>query len=167
VWTDGHSACIRVVGRANFALSVDFQKLLHYLQNSGHPDPLLDLSACELMDSTFLGMLAHEARDVIARRDQPAPGLNLLNPRPGVRQVMEDLGVAPLFRFVEQADCPAGFEAAPASSPASRTELARLSLEAHEELMALNPANVAKFQDVACFLAEELRHAAAPRPAAH
>jgi len=34
--------------------------------------------------------------------------------------------------------------------------LTRACLEAHETLMAINPENVARFKDVAMFLAEDL-----------
>ena len=46
-------------------------------------------------------------------------------------------------------------EAGPCS--ASKLDIARTSLAAHELLMALHPANVDKFKDVAEFLAEDLK----------
>jgi hypothetical protein len=44
---------------------------------------------------------------------------------------------------------------APASP--TREEVQRTCLEAHQLLMEINPANVAKFKDVAAFLAEDLK----------
>lgn len=35
--------------------------------------------------------------------------------------------------------------------------MARTSLEAHQTLMKINPANIPKFKDVAEFLAEDLK----------
>jgi len=37
-------------------------------------------------------------------------------------------------------------------------QITRTSLEAHQTLMAMNPDNVARFKDVAQFLAEDLKN---------
>ena len=48
----------------------------------------------------------------------------------------------------------------------SRAEISRTCLEAHQTLMGLNPANVAKFKDVAQFLAEDVKRLEAEGAAA-
>jgi anti-anti-sigma regulatory factor len=158
VWAGDAGGCVRVVGRANFALSVDFRKLLRHLQSAGHARLLLDLSECQIMDSTFLGVLAFEANQ-LATRAEPAGAarVELLNVKPSVRETITDLGIARLFQFLERDLGAEEFKAAPVSATASPEEFARTSLEAHELLMALHPANVAKFKEVARFLAEELK----------
>jgi anti-sigma B factor antagonist len=162
VWVGEHAACVRVTGRANFALSVDFRKLLQHLQSAGHPRVAIELSACQLMDSTFLGVLAHEAgQRVVKAGDRDEPGLELWNPGERVRELVEDLGIAHLFRIVIQDTAQASFDPAPAAPGASREELTRTCLEAHELLMALNPANVPKFKEAARYFAEELKRPAA------
>ena len=165
VWVGEHAACIRVTGRANFALSVDFRKLLQQLADTGHPHVALELSACQLMDSTFLGVLAHAAgQRAVKAGDRSEPGLELWNPGPNLRELIEDLGVAHLFRIVDRDTAAATFVPAPAAPGASREELTRTCLEAHELLMALHPANVAKFQQAAKYFAEELKRGAAAGP---
>jgi hypothetical protein len=163
VWTGKESACIRVAGRATVAASVDLRQLLRRLRESGLRRILLDLSECQAMDSTFLGVLAHEASHPSGGAVAPPPSpMELLNTPGSLRETIEDLGVASLVRFV---DCDPGqhtFEPAASGDPASRTELTRTSLEAHEALMALHPANVARFQDVARFLAGELERTREP-----
>jgi anti-anti-sigma regulatory factor len=163
VWTGKEAACVRVTGRATFAVSVEFRKLLRRLWESGLHRILLDLSECLGMDSTFLGVLAHEVSHPSGTAvAATAPVFELLNTPKSVRETIEDLGVAPLFQFVE---CDPGqhtFEPVASTSPASRTELTRTSLEAHEALMALHPTNVARFKDVARFLAGELESADEP-----
>jgi anti-sigma B factor antagonist len=162
VWVGQHAACIRITGRANFALSVEFRKLLQHLHGTGHPNVALDLSACQLMDSTFLGVLAHEAGERMVRvGDQSEPGLELWNPGANLRELIDDLGVAHLFKFLDRDTAAQTFDPAPAAAGASREELTRTCLEAHELLMALNPANVAKFQQAAKYFAEELKRGAA------
>ena len=167
VWVGEHAACIRVTGRANFALSVDFRKLLQHLQAAGHSRVALELSACQQMDSTFLGVLAHAAAQrAVKEGDRNEPGMELWNPGANLRELIEDLGVGHLFKIIDRETAAETFTPAPAAPGASREELTRTCLEAHELLMALQPANVAKFQQAAKYFAEELKRsaAAAPRP---
>jgi anti-anti-sigma factor len=162
VWAGDQAACVRVTGRANFALAVEFRKLLRHLQAGHGGRVLLDLSECQMMDSTFLGVLAFEAKQrAEANGNGKGAGLELLNANPTVRELIEDLGIGPLFTFVERDVSQAAFTAAPSSGSASSEELNRTCLEAHELLMALHPDNVAKFKDVAAFFAEELRQGGA------
>jgi anti-sigma B factor antagonist len=168
VWTGPGFACIRVTGRANFNISVDFRRLLRRLAATGQERILIDLSECRLMDSTFLGTLAFEAGQLKRRAGVPGgPKLELLNSNPTVRELIEDLGVAQLFNFVERDLTEEEFKAAPPVDAASPVELTRTCLEAHELLMALHPANVAKFKDAAAFLAEELRRSPSPATPPH
>ncbi len=161
IWTGAHAACIRVTGRANFATSVDFRKLLQHLWDAEHLHVALDLSECQGMDSTFLGVLAHAASQRMKPDgDHAEPGLELWNPSERVRELIADLGVAHLFKMTTREAVQETFAAAPALPGASREELTRTCLEAHELLMALNPANIPKFQDAARFFAEELQRTA-------
>jgi anti-anti-sigma factor len=161
VWRGGRTACVRVSGRANFALSVQFRKLLQALRAAGHQLLLLDVSGCPFMDSTFLGVLAYEANNLAAKSTNGVqPGIELLNAQPNVRDIIQDLGVAHLFRFSERDLSRTDFKDVPVTGEANVSDLNRTCLEAHELLMALHPANVEKFRDVAQFFAEELKNSA-------
>lgn len=158
VWVGEHTACVRVTGRATFTLSVDFRKLLQHLRAAGHARVAIELSQCLGMDSTFLGVLAHEdGLRLVPQGDHAEPGLELWNPGERIRELIEDLGIAPRFKVVTCETAEAAFAPAPATDAASREELARTGLEAHELLMALNPANIPKFKEVARYFAEELQ----------
>jgi anti-sigma B factor antagonist len=159
VWTGEQSACIRIAGRANFALSVQFRQLLKHLREAGHTRVLLDLSGCAFMDSTFLGILAFESNSMAARgADGVQPRMELLNAGSSVREIIQDLGISHLVSFAERDLSKTEFKDVPESSQASVTDLTRTCLEAHELLMALHPENVEKFRDVARFFAEELKN---------
>lgn len=159
VWVGVQNACIRIAGRANFALSVQFRQLMRHLREGGHSRVLLDLSDCTFMDSTFLGILAFESNSMAAKDAGGVhPRMELLNPRPDIREIIQDLGVSHLVSFADQDLSKTEFKDVPESGKTSALDLNRTCLEAHELLMALHPANVEKFRDVARFFAEELKH---------
>jgi anti-anti-sigma regulatory factor len=169
VWVEARdsTAWIKVTGRASFTWSVGFKDLVLRLCDVGYTRFVLDLSACLLMDSTFLGVLA----GLGSKFHQPAPGgqqawIELLNPNPRVLDLLDNLGVAHLFH-VRTGASPATDQLRHLEQPqeaADPVALARASLEAHQTLMNLNPANVPKFKDVAEFLAEDLKKLEAQRP---
>jgi hypothetical protein len=153
-------ACIRIVGRANFVSGTELKTLINELLARGCPYFVLELSECVLMDSTFLGILAGFG---LKLKGTQGPGgssaIELLNPNTRIKELLEDLGVLHLFYLNT---------GAPASPPEAkqedhvavnptREEITRSCLEAHQILMGINPQNVAKFKDVAAFLAEDLK----------
>jgi anti-sigma B factor antagonist len=158
VWVGEQCACIRIAGRANFALSVQFRQLIKHLRDDGHSRILLDLSDCAFMDSTFLGILAYESNSMASKgAGGVQPRMELLNARPDVREIIQDLGVSHLVTFANRDLSKTEFKDVPEGAKSSVTDLTRTCLEAHELLMALHPANVEKFRDVARFFAEELK----------
>jgi anti-anti-sigma regulatory factor len=155
----GHQfACIRIIGRANFSSSIDFKSLVNQLRQKGYRYFVLELSECVLMDSTFLGVLAGFGLKSISN-DQDKPRIELLSPNARILELLENLGVLDLFVVTaRELQVPPDAQVSdhtPVS--ASKEELTRACIEAHETLMALNPANVAKFKDVTQFMAEDLK----------
>ncbi|MCX6905160.1 MAG: STAS domain-containing protein [Verrucomicrobia bacterium] len=158
IWVGEQAACIRVTGRASFTTSVDFKKLMQHLQQTGPARVVLDLSECLLMDSTFLGVLASEGhKRIVQQGPQPEPGLELLNPNQRIRDLIDNLGVSHLFKMTHYDLAQQDFKPVEPQAGVSREEITRTCLEAHQTLMALNPANVAKFKEVAQFFAENLQ----------
>ena len=153
-------ACIRVIGRANFTSSVDFKSLVDDLRQKGCTRFVLDLSECALMDSTFLGVLAGLGLKLSGGNAEPERrGVELFNPSPRITELLETLGVLPLFKTTQGPFMPPAAAQAVehASVEPSKSEVNRTCLEAHETLMALSPANAARFKDVAQFLAEGVK----------
>jgi len=154
------AACVKIVGKVNFTASIDFKTLFDELWRKGYTCFALDLSECTLMDSTFLGVLAGCGLKVNAPPpDNVQRTLELFNPTERVAELLENLGVLHLFKVTHgQVTLPEN-TATQDLSPASptREEVQRTCLDAHQLLMQVNPANVAKFKDVAAFLAEDLK----------
>jgi anti-sigma B factor antagonist len=149
-------ACVKVAGRANFATSVDFKTLLAGLEVKGYPYIVIDLSECSLMDSTFLGVLAAFG----VKLNLSGPGcvpqlIELRNANERLLELLENLGVLHLFKSF-QGKLPECREVFSETCNPSREALARASLEAHQTLMEINPANINRFKDVTRFLAEDL-----------
>ncbi len=142
-------ACVKIAGPANFALGVDFKTVVANCCEKGGRVLLLDLTDCVNMDSTFLGILM----SMTSRLDR----IELLNPSERITDLLDSLGVMELLK-VGQGDNP--FEArldTAESTKADKRALTEASLEAHQLLMKINPANVPKFKDVAKFLEEDLK----------
>jgi anti-anti-sigma factor len=151
------TAVLRVNGRASMKCSPQFKKLLLELYQRGITHFVLDLSRCDLMDSTFLGVLLGFA---IKTPPGPAgpPKVELYHPTPRVQNLFDTLGVMEYFPLRDNLAIEGmNYEpVCPSDSGASKTELAATSLEAHQNLMAVNPANVPRFKDVVKFLEEDL-----------
>lgn len=153
----GDTVCVKISGRANFASSVDFKRLVHESRARGAQRFIVDLAACPIMDSTFLGVLASLGTKLGADNLPPEQRpIELLNPSPKVADLIDNLGVLQCFRVVLGGNPENLCFTAVESAGASKLELSRNCLAAHQVLMDLNPENVAKFKDVAKFFAEDV-----------
>ncbi|HSA00326.1 MAG TPA: STAS domain-containing protein [Candidatus Paceibacterota bacterium] len=152
----------KILGRANFNLSAHFKSAIAELQSRGHRRFVLDLSECESMDSTFLGTLSAWAIQLESEsgREGVLP-IELWNPNERITSLLDDLGVKHLFRICAPERIGIDFQAAP-TGPVSREILSQTSLEAHQTLMAVDPANIPRFKDVVAFLREDLARLKSP-----
>jgi anti-anti-sigma regulatory factor len=160
VFAGDRCACIRLTGRANFTLGVELKRLLDELQQHPFDRFVFDLSACVLMDSTILGILTGFGLQQQKLRGEEQPSvIELLNPHERVAELIENLGVLPLFRVTHGNTGPAETlpERAHPVGTASREEITQACLEAHETLAARSAENAARFKDVTRFLAEDLK----------
>jgi hypothetical protein len=111
------------------------------------------------MDSTFLGVLAGFGMKLNAKTTPADRGIELHNATARVSELLENLGTAHLFKSTTgPLQLPSDVQACtPESINPSHEQITRTSLEAHQTLMAMNSENVARFKDVAQFLAEDLK----------
>jgi len=152
-----HVACVRVHGRANFASSVDFKKLLQQLHEDGCTEIVLDLKDCSIMDSTFLGVLAGAGmKSETARQQGQACNIELFHPSDRILELLDNLGVVNLFTILKDAPQLGAFERI-VDGKATRVELNRTCLEAHQTLMSMSPDNERRFKDATEFFERNLR----------
>ncbi len=143
---------VRIEGRANFQNSACLRDFVHEMLLEGRRRFVIDFLHCASMDSTFLGVLAGAALQL--RKAAPAGGLTLVRVGPRNLELVRNLGLQRLMT-VESGDFPMSFQHHDAPlACAGRTELdnAKVCLEAHENLVAADEGNRAKFQDVLVFL---------------
>ncbi|MBT5928487.1 MAG: STAS domain-containing protein [Verrucomicrobia bacterium] len=150
--------CVKVKGRATVKTSVPLKALMEERRAKGIIHFILALEECLVMDSTFLGVLANQAFELVEDGD-PKGSIQLLNPNERLLGLLDNLGVLDLFNVVHQEAQPdqPSYEAMRTSlDSGTKTEMTETSLNAHRALIALNPANEDKFKDVTRFLEEEL-----------
>jgi anti-anti-sigma regulatory factor len=146
-------AQFRIVGPATFVQAPAFRAAAEALRGRGHRRFVVDLSACLTMDSTFIGVLAG-----LARKLRGLGGtVELVNAGERIHLQIGNLGILPFFQWSRrQTAAVADFQAVPVT-PAGKNALTEVALNAHQDLMAANPDNVARFKEVAEFLAQELK----------
>lgn len=152
-------ACIKVQGRANFSSSLDFNALLNQLRDRGFSYFVIELSECTLMDSTFLGVLAGFGLKLDHGNGNHKTGcIELRNANDRIAELLENIGVLHLFKTAQgELASPETLESiAHECLAASRQDVTRTCLEAHQTLIKINPENEARFKDVTKFLAEDL-----------
>lgn len=163
---NGDAVLVRVSGRAICTAGCDFKKLTEEMLRRGYRRFLIDLQRCDLMDSTFLGLLADLG---IKGTEGASPGqtssVKLYNPNQRVTDILDQLGISHLFEIVRGDESPHvnghGDTVVASASQYSRAQVSRTCLEAHRLLMELNPENIARFKEVTKFLAEDLQKAEA------
>jgi anti-sigma B factor antagonist len=143
---------VQIQGRACFQNSPCLRDFFTEMVARGKKSFVIDFAHCASMDSTFLGVVAGLALEL----KKTVPGASLVATRMGPRnlELVRSLGLHRLL-IVDPGDAPAAPNAgATALECAHHTELenARIVLEAHENLVAADEGNRAKFQDVLAFL---------------
>lgn len=150
--TESDPVVVRIDGRACFQNSPCLRDFFMALLSQGKARFVLDFQNCASMDSTFLGVLAGMALEL--NKKSPHGSLVLTRVGPRNLEIIRNLGLHRLL-IVDVDPGATNFDSC--KDPLafhSHTELenARLVLEAHENLVAVDESNRAKFQDVLTFL---------------
>ena len=132
---------VEVRGRANFDYAVPLRELSGKLSEASQLS--IDLTGCEAMDSTFMGVLTMLALKFRKRGLQVVlvgAGENLL-------KLLRDLGVAKLFKCVERREVVSGNKVE-TSGVADMLATAETVAEAHKALVGADAGNAEKFKQV-------------------
>lgn len=151
----GKRAVVRISGRANCLSSVPFKRVINGLVERGRQAFTLDLSDCQLMDSTFLGVLVGLNR--MLGQAGSTGGFSLYQPTEPVRVLLDNLGILELFGTTDSLGQAGTAESVEQVVVLDKSDLTRTSLDAHQTLIDANPGNEARFKEVTRFLEEDLK----------
>jgi len=153
VAVEGETAFVRIAGRGTLKMGPAFREFLAAAEARGIRGASVDLSPCETLDSTFLGILAGLAMRL--RRGGGSVRIAGLSPK--TLGLFRTLGLDQMV-VVEPAPAPAGparplqaLDRDAAARPADET-----ILEAHEDLVAASSDNLPRFRDVIEFMRDSV-----------
>jgi anti-sigma B factor antagonist len=148
---------IRVEGKGSFQNSASLKDFAKEMLARGHREFVVDLAACPLMDSTFMGTLAGIALKLKGCGEKGAIHIVNLNERN--QGLLCNLGLDQLLS-VECTDFSGATSGLPTSflptTESDKLVQAKMMLEAHEAVVTANPENEAKFKDVLEFLRSDI-----------
>lgn len=144
---------IRILGRATFQVSQTLSEYGSRMLREGATCLLFEFSACEGMDSTFMGVLAMLGLDARGRAR-----MVIVNASDQHRRLLGGIGVARLFTFAREATAATDWTTLcrAAADSVNVRDVAGTVLAAHETLLELDPANVPVFKDVVEYLRKDL-----------
>lgn len=144
---------MRVEGKGSFLNSTGLKEFAREMTNRGYREFVVDLKACPVMDSTFMGTLAGIA---LRLRELGQGQLRVVNLNERNQDLLSNLGIDQLFTL-GGADEATPLPSAPlACDSGDKKERAQTMYEAHQELVQANPENAAKFKDVLDYLKQDL-----------
>ncbi len=147
---------INVSGRATFECAPALRNLAKTLESTSFSAIRIDLSQCQWMDSTFMGILAMLA----LRAKKTGAEISVHNAGKQNTELLYGLGLKKLFQFVDDAIAPVDganvTDSAAASGSSNPSSYAHTVLEAHETLMDVDEGNVQKFDKVVSLVKQDL-----------
>ena len=157
--------CVQIVGRATFACSPGFKSVMEDIISTHPMRLILDLDQCQLMDSTFLGVLVGAAEKFL-QTSSTARTIELHNANERITGLIASLGVASLFQYHHGSlELPPDVRERRLSIPdPTKIQLKETSLAAHHRLMQISPANQGKFAELTRTLKEDLDRLKAGEP---
>jgi anti-sigma B factor antagonist len=156
---------VRVVGRGTFQNSQPLRRFAMERIEQGKEEFVVDLAACQGMDSTFLGVLA--GIGLRLRQNGGAATVHVINISARNLELLQTLGLDRLFTMNSNPPPPlaeADYQKLPDTDvtqlthPLDKDETADLMMEAHNNLIRADERNAPKFKELTRFLREAVEH---------
>lgn len=151
----GQVVWLRVEGRGTFQVSPGVKDYVLRMIQRGRRSFVVDLAACELMDSTFMGTLSGIA---LRLREYGSGELAVIHANARNLSLLENLGLDHLFSFdlpdhlaISAGEAERACKALLQPAASSRDTI----LHAHRSLVEADPENEARFKDVLQLLERE------------
>lgn len=146
---------VQINGKANYLNCNTFREFIEKMLADGKTQFVLDFTNCKGMDSTFLGILAGTALEL---KKLTPPGVFVVcNLSERNHELLCNLGLQNLLTIGD--DLPESCDANFSELQNMEVSDAKAVLNAHENLVAADDQNAAKFQDVIAFLKNQVDQA--------
>lgn len=142
---------MRIVGRANYLNCAPVGEFFNQFINGTTQTLKIDFAECLGMDSTFLGLLAGTAMRL---KKRVVPGKIIVqNLSQRNLDLIQNLGIRSLLEVTENVlpDNATAPDQSPLDGPHSSVDRQAM-IQAHEQLIAANPENASRFQDIVDYL---------------
>ena len=154
--------CIRVQGKGSFQNSAGVKNFATAMINRGHREFVVDLGACPVMDSTFMGTLTGVA---LRLRELGHGGLHVVNSNARNVDLLQGLGLDQILSLELNGEetAPNGQQAethdeeALRLEPLGKREMTENMIAAHQALVDADRQNLTKFKDVIDYLKQDLK----------
>ncbi|MGD0058570.1 MAG: STAS domain-containing protein [Verrucomicrobiia bacterium] len=155
---------VRVVGRGTFRNSQPLRLFALQKIDEGQMEFVIDLSQCQGMDSTFLGVLAGIGLHL--RQNGKLATVHIVNIAPRNLELLQTLGLDRLFTVnsiapapLAEADCRKlpDTDLTQFTHPLDKDETADLMIEAHDNLVRADERNAPKFRELTRFLRDAVQ----------
>lgn len=151
--TSAEPVIIKVAGRATYLTCNPIHRFFEKMIDEGRYSFVIELSECTGMDSTFLGILAATAIELMER--EPKGEFILTNLNSKNLELVQNLGLHRVLK-IEKDIHDITFTKSLFSNSAQVLDPERpnaeVILKAHESLIQVDPNNFKKFQDVITYL---------------
>ncbi len=144
--------CVRIEGRGTMRESPAVHAFAGWMLADPANDLVLDLSACEYLDSTFLGCLAWLQRAFGSRPGRVA----IVTPPESSRRAIETMHLDRLLHLVPLAPACIGTPTLITAPELTPQELGRHILECHRRLVELGHGNESVFGPIVARLEQDL-----------
>ncbi|RFC46173.1 MAG: Anti-anti-sigma regulatory factor (antagonist of anti-sigma factor) [Verrucomicrobia bacterium] len=148
---------IKVEGKGSFQNSTSLKEFSKEMVARGHRHFVIDLNACPVMDSTFMGTLAGLALKI---RTEGTGEIQVINLNERNHSLLCNLGLDQLLKVENSQGSAVETQVQTHALTAAATDKlteATTMLEAHEAVVAVAPENVTKFKDVLEFLRQDIQ----------
>lgn len=148
---------LRLDGRGSFLNSRILKDFLERMLDRDYSQFIFDLSDCQTMDSTFMGMLAGVAIKLKEKKDG---SFCLVSPNKQCYRLLSTLGLDQILEvrsdYTNPSDVSPEFQNIPQKDCYSQKEKLIHAIEAHKNLIQLEADNKVKFENVLKLLEEDL-----------
>ena len=143
---------VRVEGKGSFSNSTGLKQFGKEMTNRGYRQFIIDLKQCPVMDSTFMGTLTAMS---LRLKELGSGELCVVNLNSRNQELLANLGLDRFFTMGRTSASGPAQQALTESAEDKQTRTETM-IEAHEAVVAANPANEAKFKDVLEYLKQDL-----------